>query len=72
MFIIVPSIPRLTDTAASTPLFNFIFVGSNIPKLLFQCCCRFDSCWCLETHVGVWKHMLVFGNTCLCCSIAKL
>ena len=39
--------------AKSKPLFNFIFVGSNIPKLFFQCCCRFDSCWCLETHVCV-------------------
>ena len=37
----------------SKPLFNFIFVGSIIPKLLFKCCFRFDSCWCLETHVGV-------------------
>ena len=36
--------------AKSKPLFNFIFVGSDI---LFQCCFRFDSCWCLETHVCV-------------------
>ena len=52
------SLDLMTQTK-SKPLFNFIFVGSNIPKLLFQCCFRFDSCWCLETHVGVWKHMFV-------------
>ena len=47
-------------------------VGSNIPKPLFPCCCRFDSCRCLETHVcGVifLNFDLMFGTihsaTCL-------
>ena len=38
--------------AKSKPLLNFIFVRSNIPKLLFKCFLDL-------IHVCVWKHMFV-------------